>query len=356
MPTLFHDVAVEEVVMTTLSYEQTLPEPAPWVMAPGRSCSHHRSNHTVIDGIEKVTRTRYRVPSYSVLQLTNAFILANLRDSGLAGLMLSTVSQHSSHFASSAFIPVPWKLSFACYVMCSNLHLQLTDKSTFCCAWQMAVKMKIRRGMLLCQDEGHFRSSSPLGSGRGRGDHFVSKSSCDALMFSLSLLGWMRRQVPGLFCSTAESSSCLTTLGGHTENPCFHLKWQQSPVFAERRWLYIYRAIIACLLVCVVPYMRVPFSQFDKYHKMTDLCCRAAVGVWHSKDQFQTVNKAWTRNTSQRNVTRPPFPHLFTLTLSHPPPLCPQLSHGHSANCSSSLSICRPCCLVPQYAAQGDRG
>lgn len=41
------------------------------------------------------------------------------------------------------------------------------------------------------------------------------------------------------------------------------------------------------------------------------------------------------------------FPSLFR----------PQLSGGHSTNCSSSLSICRPCYLVPQCAAPpGDRG
>lgn len=45
--------------------------------------------------------------------------------------------------------------------------------------------------------------------------------------------------------------------------------------------------------------------QLDKYHKMTDLYCRVAFEVRHLEDQFQTVNKALTRNTSQLNVTRP---------------------------------------------------
>lgn len=75
----------------------------------------------------------------------------------LAELMHSTISQLSHHFASSAFIFLPWKLSFAGPVMYSKLHLQLTDKSTLCCAWRMAVKMKIHHAVLLCQEEGHFR-------------------------------------------------------------------------------------------------------------------------------------------------------------------------------------------------------
>lgn len=89
---------------------------------------------------------------------------------------------------------------------------------------------------------------------------------------------------------------------------------QQYLLFAKGEWLYINRAVI--FYVCVVTYIRVLFSRLDKHHKMTDLYCREAVGVWHSKDQFQTVNKAWTRNTLQQNVTGPPFPHLLTLPLS----------------------------------------
>ena len=97
------------------------------------------------------------------------------------------------------------------------------------------------------------------------------------------------------------------------------LMCQQYLLFAEGEWLCIYRAVI--FRVCVLTCIRVLFSWLDKHSEMTDLYCRAAAGVWHSKDQFQTVNKAWTRNTSQQNVTRPPSPHLLTL-----PPLCSALS------------------------------
>lgn len=96
-------------------------------------------------------------------ELKNAFILANLRDSVPPGLMHSTVSQHSRHSCQLSFYCVPWKLSFAGPVMYSKLHLQPNDKSTLCCAWRIAVKMKIHRGMLLCQEQGHFKfSPSPL--------------------------------------------------------------------------------------------------------------------------------------------------------------------------------------------------
>lgn len=96
---------------------------------------------------------------------------------------------------------------------------------------------------------------------------------------------------------------------------------QQYLLFAEGELLYISTAVI--LYVCVVTYIRVVFSRLDKHPEMTDLYCGAAVGVWHSKDQFQTVNKAWTRNTSQQNVTRPPF---STPPCSPSPPLCSALS------------------------------
>lgn len=155
----------------------------------------------------------------------------------------------------------------------------------------------------------------------------------------------MRWQVGGLFCSTAVSPA-RAAWRKKKKKPAPLLMCQQYLLFAEGECLYIYRAVI--FRVCVLTYIRVLFSWLDKHREMTDLYCRAAVGVWHSKDQFQTVNKAWTRNTSQQNVTRPPSPHLLTL----PPSLfSPQLSCGHSTNCSSSLSICRPCYLVPQCAA-----
>lgn len=59
---VIQDVVTDEVITMTLSYEHTQPERAPQLRAPGNSSSHHRSSHTVIDGIEKVTRARYRGP------------------------------------------------------------------------------------------------------------------------------------------------------------------------------------------------------------------------------------------------------------------------------------------------------
>ena len=108
--------------------------------------------------------------------------------------------------------------------------------------------------------------------------------------------------------------------------------------------------------VCEVKCMRLLFGRRDKQHKMTDLYCRAAARVWHTKDQFQTVNKGQIRNTSQPNVIRPPFPHLLYSVSPAPSLFHPQLPCGHSTKCSSSLLICRPCCPAPQCAAPRGRG
>lgn len=251
-----------------------------------------------------------------------------------AKTLRSSVSQHSRHSANSAFIPYPgnWVL----LPPYSEPPLQLTDKSTLC--WSMMDGWTVEEG------RGHTLSLHCSGE---RLRPFVTLLSFNNISDLIPSEGW---QVPG------------TTLSVHS---CVSSAWEDSPLdcqqyllFAQGQWLQIYRAIIVGLCVCVraVTYMKVLLSQLDKYHTMTDLYCRAAVGVWHSKDQFQAVNKDWSRNTSQPNVTRPPFPHLFTLTPSTPFLLCPQLSHGNSANCSFSLSICQPCYLVPQYAALGDRG
>lgn len=57
---------------------------APRLAAPGDSSSHHRSSHTVTDGIEKSNKGKLSSAWILWQQLKNAFILANLRDSGLA--------------------------------------------------------------------------------------------------------------------------------------------------------------------------------------------------------------------------------------------------------------------------------
>lgn len=135
----------------------------------------------------------------------------------------------------------------------------------------------------------------------------------------LSLFSSMRWQVGGLFCSTTVSPARVAWKKKKKKASPSSDVSTISIICWGRMALYLQSGNFPC--VCVLTYIRVLFSWLDKHRKMTDLYCRAAVGVWHSKDQFQTVNKAWTRNTSQQNVTRPPSPHLLTL-----PPLCSALS------------------------------
>lgn len=104
---VIHDVAVDEVITAT-------PRSSPNAAQPLHGLRHQEKIHQVI--IDQVTLSWMALKSIKGelssawipwQQLKNAFILANLRDSVLARLMHSTVSQHSTRFASSAFIPCP---------------------------------------------------------------------------------------------------------------------------------------------------------------------------------------------------------------------------------------------------------
>lgn len=159
--------------------------------------------------------------------------------------MHSTVSQHSRRFASSAFYAVPWKLSFAGPVMYSKLHLQLTDKSTLCCAWRMAVKMEIRHGMLLCQEEGHFRFSPAR---RGTPLLGVKPNWPFCLSFNIFLSLFRFNEMTGFWIVLFHC--CVSQL--------LRADWKNTMcqlylLFAERMALHLQSG--NCVCVCVVTYM-----------------------------------------------------------------------------------------------------
>lgn len=138
------------------------------------------------------------------------------------------------------------------------------------------------RYTLLCQEEGHFWF------------FFYSLRICvqgETEMTILSQIGVAKLfniflRIYIFFCiilCPAVSSSCLNTL------VMADIFWCVSNVlFAEgdlEGTLFISWAVIPYMGVVTV-HVTVLFSQLDKYHKMTDLCCRAAFRLWHSKAQI----------------------------------------------------------------------
>lgn len=118
--------------------------------------------------------------------------------------------------ADSAFIPRPGNWVLLAPVMYSTVHLQQTDKSMRCCAWRMAVEMKIHHGMLLCQGEGHFWFLPPL-VGESPCRENAEWTYCFRLKrrshnIFLSLFGSMRWLISGESHPRAASLSCLETL------------------------------------------------------------------------------------------------------------------------------------------------
>ncbi len=164
--------------------------------------------------------------------------------------------------------------------MYSKLHLQLTDKSTLCWAWRMAVKMKIHHGMLLCQEEGHFRfpplTKESLLEVKPKWP-FCLRLELRGFNIVSSLFSSMTWQFSGLFCSTAVSPRSLTALLGQKKTWLFLLcvnniyyLLRENGFISTERWFSM----------CVSTCKRVLLRRLDKNQQMTELYCRAAVRVW----------------------------------------------------------------------------
>lgn len=154
---------------------------------------------------------------------------------------------------------------------------------------------------------------SPLvHSGWSREYHPVSDSSHENVdiffSFLFSFLCPLIWQVSRLVCSTSASPGRVA----------YNVRANWKKLRSSSGMLtisFIFRGRVAfclqtrvCVCVCVwlhtLEYCLV--FQLDKYHEMTDLYGRA-VRVWYSKDQFQMVNKAWTRETSQKKYHKTSF-------------------------------------------------
>lgn len=128
---------------------------------------------------------------------------------------------------------------------------------------------------------------------------------------------------------------------------------QQYLLFAEGQLLYIYRAVIACVYVCGYIHERCSAGLMNTSRWQIYIAQQQS-GSDTPKINFRPLTRPGPGIPQSKMSQGLPF-HTSLLLLSPSSSLfCPQLSHGHSTNCSSSLSICQPCYLVPQCTALGE--
>lgn len=79
---VIHDVTADKVIEESLSSGPVPYDPALPLTVGGNSSSHHRSSHTVTDGIEKVTRASHPARGIPWQRLENASISSSLATLG----------------------------------------------------------------------------------------------------------------------------------------------------------------------------------------------------------------------------------------------------------------------------------